>query len=122
MPEAAAGMPKELRAKCEIDDENATLTFQSRSKTVTIKHDSSMLAPILNINPGIRKHQQFSASFCTLIQDESESNKIELTFNHNETEEDTCAALNAVSTQSRIQKLLQAEDLIKENADISKKL
>ena len=31
-------------------------------------------------------------------------------------------ASNAVSTQSGIQKLLQAEDLIKENADISKKL
>ena len=81
-----------------------------------------MLVPVLNINPGIRKYQQFSASFCTLIQDESDSNKVELTFDHNEAAEDTCVALNAVSTQSRIQKSLQAKDLIKENADISNKL
>ena len=72
-----------------------------------------MIVPILNVNPGIGKHQQFSASFCTLIQDKSESNEIELIFDHNEAEEDTCVALNAVSTQSRIQKILQAEDLIK---------
>ena len=65
--EATACTPKELRAKCEIDDEYATLFFENRTKTVTIKHDSSMLVPVLNVNLGIRKYQQFSASFCTLI-------------------------------------------------------
>ena len=113
---------QELRAKCEIDDECDTLIFENRTKTVTIQNDSFMLIPVLNINRGIRKYQQFSVSFFTLIQDESENNEIELTFDHNEAYEDTCVDLNAISTQSRIQKLLQAEDLIKENADISKKL
>ena len=46
MQEVAAGMPKELRAKFETDGENDTLTFESRTTIVTIKHDSSTLVPV----------------------------------------------------------------------------
>ena len=77
-----------------------------------------MLVPILNVNPGKRKYQQFSASFCTLIQDEPDHTTIELNFDHDEADAEICAALNAVCTETRIKILLKAEELIKVNKDL----
>ena len=41
-----------------------------------------MLIPVSHVNPGIRKYQQFYASFCTIIQDEPDHTAIELNFDH----------------------------------------
>ena len=70
LKEKAAGKPKELRSTCHINDEDATLVLDDRSKTVTVKHDPAMLVPVLNVNPGIRNYVDFSASFCTIIQED----------------------------------------------------
>ena len=69
-----------------------------------------MLVPVLNLNPGIRKHQHFYASFFNLIQDEPKDIEVELNFEDDETDEDICVDLNDVYTEAHIQRLLKAEE------------
>ena len=70
----------------------------------------------------MRKHQQFSASFCTLIQDDPDNTEVELNFYHDEADKHICVALNDVNTETNIQMLLKAEELIKENKYLANRL
>ena len=90
-------------------DKRATLLIENRTKTVNIQHDSSMLVPVLKVNPGIKKYQKFSSSFFTFIQDEADNTEVELNFDHDEAYEDICVALNSGNTEIHIQSLLKAE-------------
>ena len=67
-----------------------------------------MLVPVFNVNPGIRKCQQFSSSFRTLIQDEPYRTTTELNFDHDDADTVICVVLNAVDTETRIKILLKA--------------
>ena len=84
LQEKSAGKPKDLRSTCQINDEDATITLEDRKKTVTIKHDPTILVPALNVNPGIRNYQYFSASFFSIIQDQHDNNEAHLTLDYEE--------------------------------------
>ena len=57
-----------------------------------------------------------------MIQDEHDNTAVELNFDHDEADADICVDLNDVDTETRINRLLKAEELIKENKDIENKL
>ena len=93
LQEKSASKPKDLRSTCQINDEDATIMLEDRTITVTIKHDPTMLVPVLNVNPGIRNYQDFSASFCSIIQDQHDNNKSHLTLDYEELQSNESIAL-----------------------------
>ena len=70
--ERKQGVPNEKCSQCKIDDEEAVLLFDNRSRRVTVKHDPKMLVPVLTVNPSIKNHHSFSSAFCSVIQNEPE--------------------------------------------------
>ena len=64
--ERKQGVSKEKRSQCKIDDEEAVLLFDNRSRRVTVKYDTKMLVPVLTVNPDIKNHQSFSSAFCSV--------------------------------------------------------
>ena len=71
--ETKQGVPKEKCFQWNIEDEDAVLLFDNRSRRVTVKHDPKLLVPDLTVNPGIKNYQSFSLAFFSVKQNEPES-------------------------------------------------
>ena len=53
-----------------------------------------MLVPVLNVNPGIRNYEDFSASFCTIIQDDLDEPNPQMTLDYDDLQSNEGVALN----------------------------
>ena len=111
MQDKEAGVPKDKRSKCVIDDEYIQLIFDDRQRTLTVKHDSNMLVPVTHVNPGIKKFQSFAVAFQSIIQNENENNCEESYLNH-PIKESHGIALSSMSDNNNSRTLVEATKLI----------
>ena len=81
-----------------------------------------MLVAVLNVNPGICNCQDFSASFCTAIQDDLDEPNPQMTLDYDDLQSNEGVALNATDSSTRLHALLDANKLIKKNDDLELKL
>lgn len=117
--EREKGVPKNKRSKCDIDDEEAIFYFDNRQRRVTIRHDTRMLVPVLNANPGMRNYQSFAKAFCSLIHDDGLNLEDDTMFIE---ENDHGVALQAVDAETHLNKHGDAVELINKNKDLEHKL
>ena len=81
-----------------------------------------MLVPVLNVNPGICNYEDFSASFCTVIQDDLDEPNPQMTLNYDELQSNEGVALNLTDSCKCLHAMLDTEKLIKKNDDLELKL
>ena len=67
MQDREKGTPKDKHHRCKMDNKEAVLHFDERRRKVTIKHNPKILAPVLNVNPGIKNFQSFNVAFSNII-------------------------------------------------------
>ena len=80
-----------------------------------------MLVPVLNVKPGIRNYQYFSASFCTIIQDQQDESEDHLTLDYEELRSNEGVALISIDLSKCLHLQLDPDKLINANDDLELK-
>ena len=81
-----------------------------------------MLVPVLNVNPGIRNWQDFSDSFCAVIQNDPNEPNSHLALDYDELQSNDGVAFKSTDSSKCLNGLLDAERLIKKNDYLELKL
>ena len=122
--ERKQSVPTKKRSLCKIDDEEAILLFDKRTKRVNVKNNPKMLVPVLTVNLGIKNYQSFSTAFCSAIQKVPDFQCLPEYYIDNSTSEDGHEGvfLRSIGTERHLSACKDAAEIMKHNEDLENKL